>query len=286
MLGAHRRERQLGIPPVDPVLHEDEADHEKQQHHGEHERPCEPGAGEHGRPRNHRPGSGRASARRCRSAPTVTGDTTSNPGAATRACRPRGVPARVTDLRVSALSGRALPVGPSPVGGASRRGRLTGVSELRRTECCRLLGERLSGRDRGASHRRLGPAPPSSTPPTGRRGFLEDLARRGRGVLEDLAHGGRGFLQDLADSGGGVLEDLADRGGGALERASEVEQRTRIGLRHRRRPTTPKEATTDTPARGGSGGGSSFRPRTPILSASTFHLREHRVTPASADRRF
>ena len=45
LVGAHRRERQLGIPPVDPVLHEDEADHEDDQQDGERKRPREPRAG-------------------------------------------------------------------------------------------------------------------------------------------------------------------------------------------------------------------------------------------------
>ena len=45
LVGAHRRERQLGIPPVDPILHEYEADHEDDQQDGERKRPREPRAG-------------------------------------------------------------------------------------------------------------------------------------------------------------------------------------------------------------------------------------------------
>ena len=41
MVGAHRSERQLGILPVDPVLHQDEAEHQEDQQEGERERPGE-----------------------------------------------------------------------------------------------------------------------------------------------------------------------------------------------------------------------------------------------------
>ena len=46
MVGAHGSERQLGILPVDRVLHEDEADHQEDQQDGERERSGERGPNE------------------------------------------------------------------------------------------------------------------------------------------------------------------------------------------------------------------------------------------------